>query len=157
MTPRLLPPPILPGLIGKEGRQAERCADFAVARFRFLQRALLVHGHWYYYRLATLVHYFFYKNVVFVLPQFYFILFSFFSPQARGINLSEVPINFDSFLILTRSFLFLFPVYVYISISHLLQHHLHISTCPRVWFAGTKFAILPTIAVSTIVQKTSKE
>ncbi|KAK3926702.1 putative phospholipid-transporting ATPase IF [Frankliniella fusca] len=73
---------VLSGLMGKEGRQAERCSDFAVARFRFVQRALLVHGHWYYYRLAILVHYFFYKNVVFVLPQFYFILFTGFSPQA---------------------------------------------------------------------------
>ncbi|XP_052133143.1 phospholipid-transporting ATPase IF-like isoform X2 [Frankliniella occidentalis] len=70
------------GLMGKEGRQAERCSDFAVARFRFVQRALLVHGHWYYYRLAILVHYFFYKNVVFVLPQFYFIIFTAFSPQS---------------------------------------------------------------------------
>ncbi|KAJ1528456.1 hypothetical protein ONE63_006867 [Megalurothrips usitatus] len=70
------------GLMGREGRQAERCSDFAMARFRFVQRALLVHGHWYYYRLSTLVHYFFYKNIVFVLPQFYYILFTRFSPQS---------------------------------------------------------------------------
>lgn len=72
--------------MGKEGRQAERCADFAMARFRFVQRALLVHGHWYYFRLSNLVHYFFYKNVVFVLPQFYFILFSAFSPQVSNVD-----------------------------------------------------------------------
>lgn len=39
-------------------------SDFAFARFRFLSRLLLVHGHWCYYRLALIVLYFFYKNAV---------------------------------------------------------------------------------------------
>lgn len=47
--------------MGKEGRQAVRNSDYAFAKFRFLQRLLLVHGHYFYYRLATLVQYFFYK------------------------------------------------------------------------------------------------
>ena len=41
--------------------QAVRCSDYAIARFCFLQRALLVHGHWYYNRISILVLYFFYK------------------------------------------------------------------------------------------------
>ena len=49
------------GIMGKEGRQAVRNSDYAFAKFRFLQRLLLVHGHYFYYRLATLVQYFFYK------------------------------------------------------------------------------------------------
>lgn len=55
--------------MGKEGRQAVRCSDFALAKFYCLQRAFLVHGQWYYLRLATVVQYFFYKNLVFNTPQ----------------------------------------------------------------------------------------
>lgn len=43
-----------------------RSADFAFAKFMMVKKILLVHGHWYYQRLATLVQYFFYKNFVFV-------------------------------------------------------------------------------------------
>ena len=39
-------------------------SDFAMARLRYLERLLLVHGHWCYSRLAHLMLYFFYKNVV---------------------------------------------------------------------------------------------
>lgn len=49
------------GVMGKEGRQAVRTSDYAVARFKFLLRVLLVHGHWYYVRAAIMVQYFFYK------------------------------------------------------------------------------------------------
>ena len=51
------------GIMGKEGRAAVRAADFAFAKFRFLQKILLVHGHWFYNRMTVLVHYFFYKNI----------------------------------------------------------------------------------------------
>ena len=49
------------GIYGKEGRNAARSADFAFAKFKFVKQALLVHGYLYYTRIATLVHYFFYK------------------------------------------------------------------------------------------------
>lgn len=39
-------------------------SDFAISRFRHLQKLLLVHGHWCYTRLARMVVYYFYKNVV---------------------------------------------------------------------------------------------
>lgn len=39
-------------------------SDFAMARFKFLERLLLVHGHWCYDRLARTILYFFYKNAV---------------------------------------------------------------------------------------------
>uniref|UniRef100_S4RD30 ATPase phospholipid transporting 11B (putative) n=1 Tax=Petromyzon marinus TaxID=7757 RepID=S4RD30_PETMA len=45
------------GIMGKEGRQAVRNSDYAIARFRFLLRLLLVHGHFYYVRVAELVQY----------------------------------------------------------------------------------------------------
>lgn len=49
------------GVMGKEGRQAVRTSDYAIARFKFLWRVLLVHGHWYYVRASIMVQYFFYK------------------------------------------------------------------------------------------------
>ena len=52
------------GISGVEGRQAVMASDFAIPRFSFLLRLLLVHGHWCYDRLARMVLYFFYKNAV---------------------------------------------------------------------------------------------
>ncbi|XP_052218556.1 phospholipid-transporting ATPase IF-like isoform X1 [Dreissena polymorpha] len=70
------------GIMGKEGRQAVRNSDYAFARFRFLQKALLVHGHFYYIRLSNLVQYFFYKNVAFITAQLFYTFFSAFSQQS---------------------------------------------------------------------------
>lgn len=52
------------GISGQEGMQAVMSADFALSRFKYLERFLLVHGHWSYDRLARMVLYFFYKNAV---------------------------------------------------------------------------------------------
>lgn len=52
------------GISGKEGLQAVNSADFAIAQFRFLKRLLLVHGRWSYRRMAKVLLYSFYKNVV---------------------------------------------------------------------------------------------
>ena len=52
------------GIMGKEGRQAVRNSDYAIARFKFLSKLLLVHGHFYYIRIAHLVQYFFYKVIL---------------------------------------------------------------------------------------------
>lgn len=35
--------------------QAVMASDFAIAQFRFLERLLLVHGHWCYRRIAAMV------------------------------------------------------------------------------------------------------
>lgn len=43
-------------------------SDFAISRFSHLTKLLLVHGHWCYWRLARMVVYYFYKNVVSNLP-----------------------------------------------------------------------------------------
>lgn len=58
---KLLYHKLFPGIMGREGRQAVRNSDYAIARFKFLAKLLLVHGHFYYIRIATLVQYFFYK------------------------------------------------------------------------------------------------
>ncbi len=52
------------GISGQEGMQAVMASDFAISRFKFMERLVLVHGHWNYDRLARMVLYFFYKNAV---------------------------------------------------------------------------------------------
>ncbi|KAJ3599731.1 hypothetical protein NHX12_033687 [Muraenolepis orangiensis] len=47
-------------------------SDFALPRFQYLQKLLLVHGHWCYSRLANMILYFFYKNAMFVALIFWF-------------------------------------------------------------------------------------
>ncbi|CAG05786.1 unnamed protein product, partial [Tetraodon nigroviridis] len=69
------------GIMGKEGRQAARNSDYAIPKFRHLKKILLVHGHYYYIRIAELVQYFFYKNVCFIFPQFLYQFFCGFSQQ----------------------------------------------------------------------------
>lgn len=69
------------GIVGREGRQAARCADYAFANFCMLKKVLLVHGYYYSQRLALLVLYFFYKNLVFMLNQLYFQTNSMFSSE----------------------------------------------------------------------------
>ncbi|KAF5006874.1 hypothetical protein FDECE_6771 [Fusarium decemcellulare] len=56
------------GISGKEGLQAARVADYAIAQFRFLQRLLLVHGRWNYVRTAKFILYTFWKEMFFYLP-----------------------------------------------------------------------------------------
>ena len=71
------------GIFGKEGRSAALSADFAFAKFKFLKRALLVHGYLYYTRAAILVLYFFYKNFLFIICQAYYAPFSAFSASVN--------------------------------------------------------------------------
>lgn len=49
------------GIMGQEGVQAVRSSDFAFSKFRFVRRILLVHGHHFYVRITTVIHYYFYK------------------------------------------------------------------------------------------------
>ncbi|CAG9563357.1 unnamed protein product [Danaus chrysippus] len=63
------------GLSGQEGRQAVMASDFALPRFKFVERLLLVHGHWCYDRLARMILYFFLKNATFVFLVFWYQLY----------------------------------------------------------------------------------
>ena len=71
------------GISGEEGLQAVMASDFALARFKFLKKLLLVHGHWFYYRLANVLLYFLYKNAMFVFVLYWAQFYSGFS--ANGI------------------------------------------------------------------------
>lgn len=67
------------GLSGQEGMQAVMASDFALSRFKFIERLLLVHGHWCYDRLARMILYFFLKNATFVFLEFWYQLYCGFS------------------------------------------------------------------------------
>ncbi|XP_048229970.1 probable phospholipid-transporting ATPase 8 isoform X2 [Ricinus communis] len=69
------------GISGAEGMQAVMASDFAIAQFRFLERLLLVHGHWCYRRIAIMICYFFYKNIAFGFTLFWFEAYTSFSGQ----------------------------------------------------------------------------
>ncbi|XP_074173871.1 phospholipid-transporting ATPase VA isoform X2 [Rhinolophus sinicus] len=70
------------GISGQEGMQAVMASDFALPRFRYLEKLLIVHGHWCYSRLANMVLYFFYKNTMFVGLLFWFQFYCGFSASA---------------------------------------------------------------------------
>ncbi|KAG9479581.1 hypothetical protein GDO78_011546 [Eleutherodactylus coqui] len=63
------------GISGQEGMQAVMSSDYAVSHFKHLRKLLLVHGHWCYTRLANMILYFFYKNLMFVSLLFWYQFF----------------------------------------------------------------------------------
>ncbi|CAL9092967.1 unnamed protein product [Musa acuminata var. zebrina] len=69
------------GISGAEGMQAVMASDIAISQFRFLERLLLVHGHWCYRRISLMICYFFYKNLTFGLTLFLYEAYSSFSGQ----------------------------------------------------------------------------
>ncbi|PKA53862.1 Putative phospholipid-transporting ATPase 9 [Apostasia shenzhenica] len=70
------------GISGEEGMQAVMASDVAIAQFRFLERLLLVHGHWCYRRISSMICYFFYKNIAFGLTIFIYEAYATFSGQS---------------------------------------------------------------------------
>ncbi|XP_060873130.1 phospholipid-transporting ATPase ID isoform X1 [Metopolophium dirhodum] len=69
------------GITGQEGNQATLASDYSLGQFRFLERLLLVHGRWSYYRMCKFLRYFFYKNLAFTLCHIWFGFFCGFSAQ----------------------------------------------------------------------------
>ncbi|KAI5416464.1 phospholipid-transporting ATPase 10 [Lathyrus oleraceus] len=69
------------GISGVEGMQAVMSSDIAIAQFRFLERLLLVHGHWCYRRISSMICYFFYKNITFGFTLFFYEMYTSFSGQ----------------------------------------------------------------------------
>lgn len=69
------------GIRGKEGSQAVRSADYAIGKFKFLQKLVMVHGRWGYRRVGVFICYYFYKNVILVFCELYFAFFNGYSGQ----------------------------------------------------------------------------
>ncbi|KAH6564529.1 hypothetical protein BASA60_010274 [Batrachochytrium salamandrivorans] len=87
------------GIMGKEGTQAVRAADFAFGEFRFLERLLSVHGRFNYLRMANLIFFSFYKNIAFITVQWWF---GFFNAWSAQVVMEEV--FFISFNVVFTSF-----------------------------------------------------
>lgn len=69
------------GIYGQEGLRAVQASDYAIGDFKSLWKLLLVHGRWSYIRVADMILYFFYKNMIMTFPQFIFSFYCCFSGQ----------------------------------------------------------------------------
>ena len=69
------------GIAGMEGSQAVNNADFALCKFRDLERLVLIHGRWAYLRLGYVCMYILYKNITFCLLFGIFAFYSGYSGQ----------------------------------------------------------------------------
>ena len=60
---------------------AVQASDYALPEFRMLWRLLLVHGRWNYIRISEMILYFFYKNMLFTVPQLILAFYCAYSGQ----------------------------------------------------------------------------
>ncbi len=67
------------GIFGKEGYQAAYSSDYAICEFRFLRRLLFYHGRYSNLRNSYFIYFFFYKSLIFNMPNLWFAFFSGFS------------------------------------------------------------------------------
>jgi len=67
------------GILGKEGQQAARSADYAIGQFKFLKPLMFIHGREAYRRNCFLVKYTFYKNILYVSVNYFLGFWSAFS------------------------------------------------------------------------------
>ncbi|XP_061388371.1 phospholipid-transporting ATPase IF-like [Musca vetustissima] len=92
------------GVMGREGRQAAQCSDFAIGKFSMLQRLLLVHGHYQTQRLSLLLLYFFYKNVFLMTIIF---LFQFYTLYSTTAPYDSLPMTLYNIIYTTLPILFI--------------------------------------------------
>ena len=70
------------GLYGKEGTRAAEVSHYSIGEFCLLWKLLLYHGRLNYIRISEMILYFFYKNMVFTMPQFVYSFFNMGSGQS---------------------------------------------------------------------------
>ena len=70
------------GIHGEEGVLAVQSSDFAIGEFKYLRRLLFFHGRTSLNRTSHMILYFFYKNFVFTILQFYFCYYNIASGQS---------------------------------------------------------------------------
>jgi magnesium-transporting ATPase (P-type) len=95
------------GLFGEEGMGAVQASDYALPEFRMLWRLVLVHGRWNYIRISEMILYFFYKNMLFTIPQFIFAFYCGYSGQTifDDIYISLYNLIFTSLPLVIRAIL----------------------------------------------------
>ena len=125
-VPMILAAHIGVGIRGLEGQQAAMSADYAIAQFRYLERLILLHGTWSYRRIALLVCYFLYKNLVFSFPQFIWSLMNGFSSLKLYDDLS---------ISLYNVFFTALPIMAYAGFERDLDAHL-IMKFPKLYLPG---------------------
>ena len=137
------------GISGQEGMQAVLASDYSFAQFRFLQRLLLVHGRWSYFRMCNFLCYFFYKNFAFTLVHFWFGFFCGFSAQVRHFYISHLGKNLCQTKVIL-AFIKLIPLslvfsdYLWPVVYYPLQYSLYIPAspcCGHIW-SGKTFSII---------------
>ena len=69
------------GIFGEEGNSAAEAADFAIGEFKLLKRLLFYHGRANMNRTSKMIIYFFYKNFIFTMTQFFFAFYNLSSGQ----------------------------------------------------------------------------
>ena len=69
------------GIYGEEGTSAAQASDFAIGEFKLLRRLLFFHGRVNMNRISKMILYFFYKNFVFTMVQFFYSLYTLSSGQ----------------------------------------------------------------------------
>jgi len=76
------------GISGLEGQQAARASDYSIGQFRFVKNMLFHHGRENYRRNTYAIAYMFYKNVLLVMPiWFYGVLSRFSGTQIYNLQL----------------------------------------------------------------------
>ena len=81
------------GISGLEGTQAVMASDFAISKFHFLERLILVHGNLCYNRMAVTILYFFYKNTITIFVIFLYQFHCGFSGQSLLDDIYLMAIN----------------------------------------------------------------
>ena len=69
------------GIYGEEGTQAAMASDYAIGEFKCLKKLILFHGRVNYIRISEMILYFFFKNFLFTIPQFYYAFYTGYSGQ----------------------------------------------------------------------------
>ncbi|MCQ2817766.1 MAG: phospholipid-translocating P-type ATPase [archaeon] len=67
------------GIFGKEGYQAAFNSDFAIAQFKYLKELIFIEGRFCLSRNSYFIYHYFFKNVIYTMPQFWLCIYSGFS------------------------------------------------------------------------------
>jgi magnesium-transporting ATPase (P-type) len=93
------------GIYGQEGMRAVQSSDYALPEFKALWRLLLVHGRLSYIRIAEMILYFFYKNMILTTAQFIYLFYNGYSGQTIYDDwyISFYNLAFTSFPLIVRA------------------------------------------------------